>query len=169
MQNFTMNRPQAELELILLQAEADATSNADVYIWLRESGLPSEAAIRLTSLMEVTKQVGERVINIGKIVVVKLVEFARKHPNLAVGVAVGVVISLLVSSVPFLGPLLAPIALILGVAVGAIVGHKMDKAQEINVDPNLGIAQEIIEIAREFFRLLIETLQISFSAETGNA
>ena len=63
---------------------------------------------------------------------------------------------------------MAPIALILGVAVGAIVGHKMDKAKETNVDPNLGIAQEIIEIARDFFRLLIETLQISFSAEAGN-
>ncbi len=169
MQNATMNRAKAELELTLLQAGADAISNADLYIWLRESGIPSEVAIRLTDLIDVTKRVGDRIVSIGKIIVVKLVDFVRAHPNLSVGVAVGAIISLLISSIPLLGPILAPIALVLGVTIGAVVGHRMDSANAKNIEINAGLTQNVIEITRNFFQLLIETFQSVFNGQTADA
>lgn len=156
-----MTIPQARLELALWQAEADLFSSSDIYVRLREMGLPSEVAIRLKELLEIVKPIGDKVISVGKIIALKLIEFVEKHPNLATGVALGAAVSSLISSIPFLGPILAPIALPLGITVGAIAGHRIDKAQGGTMNGNLGlleIAQDVIEIARAFFQLFIDTL-----------
>lgn len=163
----TMTLPQARLELALWQAEADMASSSDLYIRLTEMGLPSEVAIRLKELLEFVKPIGEKMVSIGKIIVLKLIEFIEKHPNLATGIALGAAVSSLIASIPFLGPILAPIALPLGIAVGAVTGHRVDKAQGSKMSGESGfssIAQDVIEIARAFFQLFIETLT-AISAE----
>jgi hypothetical protein len=164
-----MTIPQAKLELALWQAEADKASSSDLYIHLTEMGLPSEIAIRLKELLEIVKPIGEKMVSIGKIIVLKLIEFIDQHPNLATGIALGAAVSSLISSIPFLGPILAPIAIPLGIAVGAIAGHRVDKAQGVRMNDNLGlidIAQDVIEIARVFFQLFIETL-MAISSDFG--
>jgi hypothetical protein len=155
----TLTLPQARLELALLQADADLSSSSDLYIRLTEMGLPSEIAIRLKALLEIVKPVGDKMISIGKIIALKLIEFIEQHPNLATGIALGAAVSSLIASIPFLGPILAPIALPLGISLGAIAGHHMD--QDRNVTNDIGpiaIAQDVIEIARAFFQLFIDTL-----------
>ncbi len=163
----TMMLPQARLELALWQAEADMASSSDIYIRLTEKGLPSEVAIRLKELLEWAKPIGDKMISIGKIIVIKLIEFIEKHPNLATGIALGAAVSSLIAAIPFLGPILAPIALPLGITVGAIAGHRVDKAQDGKMNSGLGlidITQDVIEIARAFFQFFIETLT-AISAE----
>lgn len=163
----TITRPQARLELALWQAHADMASSSDLYIRLTEMGLPSEIATRLKGLLEIVKPIGHKMISIGKIIVLKLVEFIERHPHLVTGIALGAAVSSLIASIPFLGPILAPIALALGITVGAIAGHRVDKAQggemRSGADP-LPIAQDVIEIARTFFQLFIDTLK-AISAE----
>ena len=156
-----MSKANAKLELALWRAEADSASNSDLYIWLTDCGLPSEVALRLRDLIGLTVKVGEIAVCMGKIIVLKLIEFVKKHTNLAVGVALGAAFSALIATIPFLGPILAPFALILGVSIGAIAGHRMDNANEQKISHETGlisIAQDVIEIAREFFRLFIETI-----------
>lgn len=163
----TMTLPQARLELALWQADAEMSSSSDIYIRLTEMGLPSEVAIRLKALVEIVKPIGDKMINIGKIIALKLIEFVEQHPNMAAGIALGAAVSSLIASIPFLGPILAPIALALGVAAGAIAGHRVDVAHGGNVNSNLGLvplAQDVIEIARAFFQLFIDTL-MAVSAE----
>jgi len=157
----TMTLPQARLELALWQADADLASSSDLYIRLTEMGLPSEVAIRLKELLEIVKPIGDKMISIGKIIALKLIEFIEQHPNLVTGIALGAAVSSLIGSIPFLGPILAPIALPLGITVGAIAGHRVDKAQGGKMNGDLGliaIAQDVIEIARAFFQLFIDTL-----------
>lgn len=157
----TMTLPQARLELALWQADADMSSSSDLYIRLTEMGLPSEVVIRLKSLLEIVKPIGNKMISIGKIIALKLIEFIEQHPNLATGIALGAAVSSLVASIPFLGLILAPIALPLGITVGAIAGHRVDMAHGGNMDSDLGltaIAGDVIEIARAFFQLFIDTL-----------
>ncbi|WP_310383961.1 hypothetical protein [Roseateles sp.] len=163
----TMTLPQARLELALWQVEAEIASSSDLYIRLTEMGLPSEVAIRLKELLEFVKTIGEKTFSIGKIVVLKLIEFIEKHPNMATGIALGAAVSSLIASIPVLGYLLAPIVLPLGIAIGAIGGHRMDKAQGGKLTGEAGFAsitQDVIEIARTFFQLLIDTL-MAVSAE----
>ena len=162
-----MTLPQARLELALWQAEADMTSSSDLYMRLTEMGLAAEVAIRLKALLEWVKPIGEKLISIGKIIVLKLIDFIDKHPHLATGLALGAALASLIASVPFLGPLLAPIALPLGITAGAIVGHRVDKAQGARINGSLDlidIGQDLVEIARSFFQLFIDTL-MAVSAE----
>jgi hypothetical protein len=162
-----MKLPQAKLELALWQADADMASSSDLYIRLTEMGLPSEVAIRLKELLEIVKPIGGKMISIGKIIALKLIAFIEQHPHLATGIALGAAISSLIASVPFLGPILAIVAFPLGITVGAIAGHRVDKTQGGKVDGDFGhiaIAQDVIEIARAFFQLFIDTLK-AISAE----
>lgn len=163
----TVTLPQARLDLALWQADADMSSSSDLYIRLTEMGLPSEVVIRLKSVLEIVKPIGDKMISIGKIIGLKLIEFIEQHPRLATGVALGAAVSLLIASIPFLGPILAPIALLLGITVFATAGHRMDMAQGGNMNSDLGliaVAQDVIEIARAFFHLFIDTL-MAVSAE----
>jgi hypothetical protein len=153
-----MTESQANLELALMQAEADAMSSGDLYIWLTESGLPSDASIRLKEIIDVTRRISGKAISLGKIIVIKLIEFVKAHPNLAVGVALGAAISLLISSIPLLGSLLAPVALPLGIIVGAIAGHRLDQGRRKGGSSIIEISQEVIELARYFFQDLIDML-----------
>ena len=76
--------------------------------------------------------------------------------------ALGAAIASIVASVPFLGPILAPVVLPLGIIVGAIAGHRIDKANDhrINGDTSLvSLTQDVIEIAREFFELFVDTIR----------
>jgi hypothetical protein len=159
---------QAKLELALLNAEAESIASSDLYLWLRESGLPSEVAIRLMSLVDTVEKIGNRIISIGKIILIKIIEFVKANPNLAIGIAVGAAIGALVFTVPFLGAYLAPIAILLGVSVGAIAGIRLDKIEKgesVNVGANpIAIAQDIIEIAKLFFKLLIDIFNTVFDA-----
>jgi hypothetical protein len=163
----TVKLPQARLELALWQADADMSSSSDLYIRLTEIGLPTEVSIRLKALLEIVKPIGDKVISIGKIIALKLIEFIEQHPNLAAGIALGAAVSSLIASIPFLGPILAPIAMLLGITVGAIAGHRVDMAHGGRMNSDLGllaVAQDVIEIARAFFQLFIDILT-TISAE----
>ena len=108
-----------------------------------------------------TKQVAGKAISLGKVIVMKLIEFVKLHPNMAVGIALGAMLSALITSIPFLGPLLAPVTVPLGIAVGAIVGHRLDLAVGGRMNGSIGIVeitQDVIEIARSFIQLFIDTV-----------
>ncbi len=158
----------ANLELTLLNAEAESASSSDFYLWLSESGLPSEVVIRLKTLVDFVKETGNKTISIGKIILLKIIEFVKAHPNLAIGIAVGAAIGALVNMVPFLGTYLAPTAILLGISIGAIAGYRLDKIeneQSVDAEANtVAIGQDVIEIAKEFFKLLIDIFNTVFDA-----
>ena len=161
---------QATMELMLLSAEAEAISSSDWYAWPRERGLPEEAAIRLKDLSELTVEIGGRVVSLGKIILIKIIEFVKAHPNLATGIAIGAAIAALVSMIPYLGPVLWPIAAIVGVSLGAVAGHRLDMAS--NGKPGHGnvnlitLSQDVIDIAKAFFQLLIDIITTVLDGKT---
>jgi len=158
---------QANFEQTILNAEAESIPSSDIYAWLREIGLPSEVAIRLKSLIDVTVEVGDRIINVGKIILIKIIEFVKAHPNLATGIAIGAAIGALVSMVPFLGAFLAPIATAIGVTIGSLAGHRLDKAANGQVQNTgmIAIGQDVIEIAKLFFKLLIDMFNATLDTQ----
>lgn len=155
-----LSRARLELEINLLNAEAQSVSSSDLYAWLRESRLPDEAAIRLTAFVDTVKEIGQKAISIGKIVLLKIIEFVKAHPNLAVGIAIGAAIGVLVSMIPFIGTYLAPIATVFSIGIGAVAGHRMDRREQGGLAANdsslLPFAEDIIDLARTFFKLLAE-------------
>ncbi|MBC5795198.1 DUF2273 domain-containing protein [Sphaerospermopsis sp. LEGE 00249] len=165
----SLSLPQANLKIALWQIEADSMSSSDLYVWIANSGLPDDIAIRLHELASSTKKVGNKVISIGKIILIKIIEFIKAHPYLSTGVALGAAVGLLVNAIPFIGQFLAPLATVLGITIGAIAGHRLDKrrqGKEVYDVGILGITEEIIEIAKEFFQLLIEVFILVFQEIT---
>lgn len=152
---------QANLKMALWQVDADSMSSSELYAWLVDSGLPHEVTIRLHELASYTKKSGNKVLAVGKIILLKIIEFIKAHPNLAMGVALGAAVGLLVNSVPVLGSVLAPLATVLGITIGAIAGHRLDKGKEVN-EGIIGVAQDLIEITRGFFKLFIDVFNVIF-------
>jgi ElaB/YqjD/DUF883 family membrane-anchored ribosome-binding protein len=158
---------QANLELFILSSEAEAMSSSDFYAWLKERGLSDEAAIRLKAVAEITAEVGKRVINVGKMILIKIMEFVKAHAHLAIGIAIGAAIGALVGAIPWIGWILSPVATLIGVSAGALAGHRLDKA-DVGTPQNSGlvaIGQDIIEIATAFFKLLVDILTLTLDAK----
>jgi hypothetical protein len=93
---------QANLKMSLWQVDADAMSSSELYMWLNDTGLPHEVTIRLHELATYTKKVSNKVIHIGKIILIKIIEFVKAHPHLAIGVAIGAAVGYLVNSIPLI-------------------------------------------------------------------
>ena len=158
---------QAQLELHLLNAEADAMSSSDFYAWLKERGLADEVAIRLKAVAEITAEDGNRVVNLGKMILIKIMEFVKAQPHLAIGVAIGAALGFLANTFPLIGTFISPIITLLGVSIGAVAGHRLDKNTASTRDNSglIAIAQEVIEIAAAFFKLFVEILVVTLDAK----
>ncbi|MBD2125247.1 hypothetical protein NDI39_27265 [Microcoleus sp. ZQ-A2] len=153
---------QANLKMALWQVDADSMSSSELYAWLVDSGLPHEVTIRLHELASYTKKSGNKVLAVGKIVLIKILEFIKAHPFLVIGAGIGAVVGAavasLITAVPLLGQLLAPVAMALGItitAIGAVAGHRLDKRLQ-------GVGEDIFEIAQEFFKLLRDVFNTVF-------
>lgn len=153
-----------QLHLIALEAEANKMSHEDFICELVHRNIPQEIITRLETLWHYTKKVGKKVINIGRIVIYKIIEFIKQHPYMSAGIALGtacaVLVSSLISWIPWVGTILQSIALFFGISIGAIAGHRLDM-QEQGKEVRTGLVasmENIISITKEFFSLLIEII-----------
>ncbi len=162
MNNQNLSKGQANLKLALWNAQAESTKSSEVYAQLQELSLPKEFISRLHELITFTKKVGGKVFAVGKIVLLKILEFVKAHPFLVVGAGIGAVVGAaiagLITSIPFLGQFLAPLAAALGItvtAIGAVVGYRLDKQFQ-------GVGEDIAEIVQQFFSLLGDVFNTVF-------
>ncbi|MEH2378112.1 MAG: hypothetical protein V7K27_04280 [Nostoc sp.] len=153
-----LSAAQANLKITLWNAEAGAIKSSDFYEYLQDMGLPEEVVTRLHDLVRHTIKIGKKVIAIGKVLLFKIVEFVKTHPFLVAGAGIAAVVSAVIYnwivSIPWLGHFLEPVARALGIGIvlaGAVLGHVLDKQFK-------GVAQNIVEVASEFFKLLADVL-----------
>lgn len=167
MSSQALSPAMANFKLTSLNAEAESIKSSDFYVWLDSSGLPPEVSIRLKELIEKTKEIAGHVISVGRIILMKIIEFVKAHPNFFIGAAIGAAIGYLAHLIPLIGNLLAAITVPLGIFIGAFYGHAMDKREQGKTasanDVLLGIPQDIIEIAKDFFKLLAEIFNVIFN------
>jgi len=162
MENQKLSVAQSNLKLALWNVEADLTTSSQLYAAIQELGLPQEVVSRLHELITFTKKVTGQVYAIGKIVLLKIIEFVKAHPFLVAGAGIGAVIGAaiagLITSIPFIGPLLAPLAKVLGITiatVGMVLGHKLDRQFQ-------GVGKDIAEIIQTFFSLFSDVFNTIF-------
>ena len=161
MKNEPLLVGQANLQLSLWNAEAENTLEDDIMAKLLALGVPPEVVTRLREFWNYTKRVGEKLVSIGKIVTLKIIEFIEAHPHLAIGAALGAAVGVFIHQVPILGQVLAPLATCIGAFVGATIGHGLDKNAKgtERLPASIGaLINDAAEVAMLFFRLLITVL-----------
>jgi hypothetical protein len=162
MNNLNLSLPQAILKLALWNAEAAAVTSSELYMQIQGLGLPEEIVTRLHELITLIRKVAGKVFAIGKIVLMKILEFVKAHPLLVVGMGIGAVIgnaiASLIISIPCLGTFLAPTAALLQktfTMIGAVGGHRLDKQFQ-------GIGNDVVDIVQKFFSLFANVLNTVF-------
>ena len=172
MTSATLKLANSKLEMTLLQAKADSFTSNELFVWLSESALPTDIATRLHELMSYTKKVGKKIFAVGKIILIKIIEFVKAHPHLVAGIGIGLTVGFavqaLVSSIPFIGTVLAPLAgaltSLLGITILGVAGHRLDKksqGRQVN-DGVIGVAEDVIEIAKDFFEFIADIFNTIF-------
>jgi len=160
---MTMTEGVAQLHLGEYNVLAQDASSTDVFAFFVNQGLPLEFSTRLLEdLWGKTKIVAGEVIHIGKIIILKIVEFIKENPHMSVGTAIGAAVYVLINAIPYIGPFVAPLiggaAIITGMAVGSLM-DMASKGQKI--DPSfLGLTQAVINSAKKFFELIIDIFLI---------
>ena len=153
-----MNATMAQMDLMALQAETKGMKWLDAVVHFTNNGVPAEVVTRLQELWEVTKTIGEQVYEIGKILVMKIIEFIIANPGLAIGAVLGVAVGSLTNMIPWIGAIIAPVAMAIGGFFGAVAGHRLDKVAkgELSSYNDSSIFADLITLAKEFWKNLVE-------------
>jgi len=63
-------------------------------------GVPFQAIEVVLGLWDNTKEIGKKLVNVGKVICCKILEFIQRHPNLSPDLALGASVSLLTGMIP---------------------------------------------------------------------
>jgi hypothetical protein len=151
----TLSKSAAILEMFELNSDTSDLDWADVVTLLHSRGAHLELITRLQELWEKTKIIAGEVVNVGRIIVMKIWEFIKSNPNLVLGVVIGAALGALVNLIPFIGAFLAPIAMAIGTTMGALAGHRLDKIADGETVTG-AVFEDIITLAKRFFQLLAD-------------
>lgn len=92
---------------------------------LENISMPADAKVAIAELIDMTANVGVRVIEIGRRIVAFAFELMRQFPNLAFCAIIALLLNALIAAIPLLGPLLqaliGPLILAGGVGLGALL------------------------------------------------
>lgn len=167
--------PQARLKLAVLSKQAEARNSYEFHSEMKELGLPDEVIEILERILRVTSKVAGKVICIGKIIVIKLLEYVVKHPLQVAGLASTYALGIALHGIfawvstlaewPIIGSLLSKLALIIahlcktvfvplmvilpvaGITVGEIADKKYPE-----------ISESFHNVSTDFFELLGQIL-----------
>ena len=146
---------EAKLELMILNSQTNQLDWVDMATLLHSRGAPLELVTRMEDLWEKTKVIAGKVVNIGRVIIMKIWEFIKANPNMIIGAIIGAALGALVGLIPFIGPLLAPIAMTIGITIGVLQGHRLDKIAE-GQHIQYSIIEDLITVAKRFFRLIAD-------------
>lgn len=85
-----MDKNLAQIELLAMHGKAEKLDNTDRFTFLLNAGIPKEIITRLEELLEVSIKIGSTIVNFGKIIIMKLIEFIKENPHLTIGMILGV-------------------------------------------------------------------------------
>ncbi|SFV56937.1 hypothetical protein MNB_SV-9-468 [hydrothermal vent metagenome] len=159
-----MNKVKGQFELLGLQAKAVKLEELEFVTTFTNLGLPKEVITRLQGLFNEVKEIAGQTINIGKIIIMKLIEFVKENPNMAIGLAIGLGLSILsgmlISSIPIIGQglnaIITPIVALIVIPVGVLRGHRLDKALNNKEYVGNSLFEDMITIIKKFWALLVD-------------
>jgi hypothetical protein len=139
----------------MMNAEVADKSFADVFVELSNKGLPADIITRLEGIWNKTKPIAGEIVQIGKIIVLKILDFIRGNSGLAIGLALGVAICTLIGTIPFIGPFIQDIAGPLILALSALFGIQFETGQSL-FDSAMTLASNFFKLFADIFNAVKE-------------
>lgn len=160
-----MTKDIAIKDLLLEEINSKKLTKDNIIEFFANHEFPKEITNYFLKIYDVTKDVSGEVYNIGKIVVMKIIDFIKSNPNLSAGIALGAIAGALASAfigwIPLIGNLLSAIGIGIGMFIGAISGYRLDKiAQgEVIIDTSIfGVFGDAMNIAKKFISLFVNII-----------
>ena len=164
------------MALMSMESKAKQKTSLDLFREFQEMGFSDEV---LSSLKEVAQKtavdITGKVIEVGKIILIKVIEFINKNREIVIGMALGAAIGVISNFVPFIGPLLAPLITKLGIFAGAVIGSHLkgiknfdeglDRMEEFVDKPVKTAIKNAMKVAGEFMQLLKDIFFAIFRPE----
>lgn len=120
--------------------------------------IKQEFEFKMMNIFKQTKIIGGQLINIGKIVFLKLYQFIQENPNMFLGTIIGAVLGSFLGMVPLIGGVLSLIATFLGVAIGGYLDYVNNGGRAADNTLEKAIAGAT-HATKAFFKLLAEIFQ----------
>lgn len=130
----TLTKADATFELFDLNSATQNLEWVDIVTMLNNRGAKLELVTRMQDLWEKTKIIAGEVVNVGRILVMKIWEFIKANPNMFLGIAIGAAI---------------------GATMGALAGHRLDKI-EGGETVTSSMFEDIITLAKHFFQFIAD-------------
>ncbi|MEA3522262.1 MAG: hypothetical protein U9R50_04755 [Campylobacterota bacterium] len=157
-----------KMALMSMESKAKQKTALDIFNEFTKMGLSQEVVSALKEIsIKTAKDIAGKTIEIGKIIVMKIIDFIKENPGLAIGAAIGGAIGALSFFIPFIGAFVGPIGTYLGAGIGGLIGNKIQNTHEGKLNSG-GLAGEIenaMNIAKKFFNLLKEIFLSIFRPE----
>jgi hypothetical protein len=100
--------------------------DAAYYSWIRNLDINDEWKDFLNKIVTKTLEIGNKILNIGKILLNLFREFARNFPATTLGILLGLFFGIVISFIPLIGDVLAAMVTPLIIAVLGLVGFTID-------------------------------------------
>ena len=161
---MTMTKATALKKLLNEEISVLKQNKDEVFEFFMIQNLPQQVIHYITNLWDYTKEIGGSVVAIGKIILLKIIDFIKLNPSLSFGAALGAIAgamaSFFVSWIPFIGQALSVISIGGGVLIGAIAGDRMDRAAngEYVDESTMSIFGDVIVIAKKFLKLFVDII-----------
>lgn len=159
-----MTQEIAVKDLLIEEIRASKQNRDDVFEFFMSKNLAKEAIVYLQKLWEHTVEISGNIVYMGKIVVMKIIDFIKENPNMVFGMALGAIAgalaSIFVSWIPIIGQALSILGISGGMLIGAIAGNRMDRAEKGEyVDDGLfAVFGDSISVAKKFLKLFYEII-----------
>lgn len=164
---IVLTAPQ-KMALMTMESQAKQKTSLDFFNEFTNMGLSQEAVTALKEIsIKTAKDIAGKTIEIGKIIVMKILDFVKENPGMFIGAAIGGAIGALSLFIPFIGAMIAPYGATLGAAIGVLVGNQMQNTKEGKLNSG-GLTADIenaIDIAKKFFNLLKDIFMAIFRPE----
>jgi hypothetical protein len=158
-----MKAEEAITKLLALQTETKGWDKVDMMTYFTKEGVPLEITTRMNYLWDFKTEFSDNVVNIGKIIVMKLLEFIENNPYMTIGIAIGIGLGSLAAMIhiPFIGHIVMPIIAAIPPIYFGLKGNRMDKIMRGEYVGD-SLIDDGITSAKQFWTLFADIINSSF-------
>jgi hypothetical protein len=155
--NITMQTK--TFEELVLEAKTVQLDMTETMAYFSNLGVPLEVVIRMEKLWYQIFKIGDRIIHIGKVIILKLISFIEQNPNMMIGIVIGVGLGTLAGMIPLIGSFISPVVTAVFTVYSSLQGMRIDRGMRGEFVGN-SVFQDVIYASKLFWTLFVDIFTV---------